>query len=218
MTTAFMICAVVGATVMVLQFMMTVMGLGGHGDGDMGGDVGHDFGGGDAHGGGGDGHGADHGHGADQQNGHHGSAWLFSVISFRTLVAALAFFGLAGLAADAGGASPLVTLLIALGAGWAAMYGVYWMMRLLYSLKAEGTARIDRCVGLIGTVYLRIPPAGQGHGKIQINQQNRTMEYLAQSGGPEILTGTTVEVVGVLTPDTVEVLPCGEVPLPSTTA
>ena len=69
MTTAFTICAVVGATVMVLQFLMTVMGLGGHGDGDMGGDVGHDFGGDDAHGG--DlhsGDGGDHGHEADHHD------------------------------------------------------------------------------------------------------------------------------------------------------
>ena len=47
MSTLFLICALVGGTVMVCQFVMTIAGLGGHGMelGDAGGhDVPHDFG------------------------------------------------------------------------------------------------------------------------------------------------------------------------------
>ena len=74
METVYLVCAVVGGTVLVCQFVMTLLGLGG--DHDAGGD--HDV----AH---------DAGH---HEAGHdHDSSWLVGVLTFRTLVAALAFFG-----------------------------------------------------------------------------------------------------------------------------
>jgi membrane protein implicated in regulation of membrane protease activity len=132
------------------------------------------------------------------------------MLSFRAVVAALAFFGLAGLAGDSAKLPTPATLLIAVGAGLAAMYGVYWVMRGLQSVQAEGTARIERAVGKIGTVYLRIPAEESESGKIQIDLQNRTMEYLAMTSGPEIPTGAEVEVVGVISPTTVSVRAIGE--------
>ena len=86
------------------------------------------------------------------------------------------------------------------------MFGVYWMMRVLYTLQAEGTVRIDRPSARRARSTCGSRPPGRA-GKIQINLQNRTMEYLAVSGGPELPTGTKVVVVGVITPDTVEVQP-----------
>ena len=201
MTTVFLICAAIGGTILVFQFVLTMIGLGGEAfdldlpDGDA--DIDLDFD-------------ADVDVGGDTDLGHHGhvgSSWLFGVISFRTMVAALAFFGLAGLTAQKAGASALNTLLIAVGAGAAAMYGVYWMMRGLYSLRSEGTARIGRAVGRHATVYVTIPGSQSGSGKIQMNLQDRTMEYLAMTSGEKLPPGAKVEVVGVITPTTVEVQP-----------
>jgi len=219
MTAIFVFCAAVGGTIMVCQLILSIVGLAGDSTDT---DVGHDFGG-DLHADtGGDIH-ADAGPdvdahdvaGADAHTEQaalgHGSSSLFAVISFRTVVAALAFFGLAGLAADAGLAAEgvdapiLPVLAIAIAAGLAAMYGVYWMMQLLYRLKSEGTVRVDHAVGLHGTVYLRIPAERSGIGKIQLNLQNRTMEYAAMTAGPELPTGATVVVVNLVSPDTLEV-------------
>jgi membrane protein implicated in regulation of membrane protease activity len=199
-----------GGTILVLQFLLGLAGLGGHAD--LGGDVGHDFGGGDLHDGGdlhsADGHGeAAHDSHADGHADHHDTNFLFRILSFRAIVAALAFFGFAGLAGDAAEIPLPVTLLIAVAAGFAAMYGVYWMMRAMQSLQAEGTARIERAVGKIGTVYLRIPANESESGKVQLNLQNRTMEYLAMTSGPEIPSGAKVEVVGVISPTTLAVVP-----------
>jgi len=94
-----------------------------------------------------------------------------------------------------------------LAAGAGALYGMYWLMRGLYSLKAEGTVRIQRSLGLPATVYLRIPGHESGMGKIQINLQNRTMEYSAVTSGDAIPTGATVVVVGIVGPDTLSVQP-----------
>jgi hypothetical protein len=220
-TYVFIVCAAVGGTILVLQFLLTLVGLGGHAFGvDMSADVGHDFGGdfhvgggcdfhvgsGDFHGGG-DVH-VDHAGGdADhtEQAVHHGSSWLFGVLSFRTIVAALAFFGLGGLAAQSAEASTPTVLVVSIGSGAAAMFAVYWMMRSLYSLRAEGTVRIQRAVGQHGNVYLRVPAKRSGNGKVQFNLQNRTMEYLAVTSGPELPTGAKVVVVGVVNPTTLDV-------------
>ncbi len=195
MATLFTICAVIGVTVMVCQFALTLLGITDiddfgvpdvHTDADVAAVDGHA-------------HGAQHGP-------QHGPNWLFGVISFRTVVAALAFFGLAGLAARSAGLQPdWVPLLIALAAGWAAMYAVHWIMRTLFRMRSEGTARIEYSVGKVGAVYLRIPGNRSGTGKITLNLQNRTMEYLAVTGGEAIPTGANIVVVGVVGPDTVEV-------------
>src|SRR5262245_55390910 len=118
MTYLFLFCAVVGGTVLICQFVLTLLGLSGdHGldAGHGGGDVGHDVHAGGAHGAESDGHDA---------AGQHGSSWLFAMISFRTLVAAAAFFGLTGLAAQSAGQPMGVQLLLAVFAGLGAMYGV----------------------------------------------------------------------------------------------
>lgn len=206
--TVFLICAVVGGTVLVLQFVMMLIGMGGEAL-DM--DLGHDFGG-DFHGDvGGDVHadvGGDADHGGHTATDHHvGSSWLFGVISLRTVIAALAFFGLAGMTARSAGSGEVWQLAAGVVAGVAAMYGVYFLMLSLNKLKAEGTVRIERAVGKHGTVYTTIPAEESGSGKIQLNLQNRTMEYLALTSGHALAPGAKVVVTDIITSNTVQVEP-----------
>lgn len=226
MYTLFLICAAFGGTFLVLQAVMTAIGLGGDAlNTDIGGDVGHDFGG-DIHadtGGGFHGDAGAHGDAGgpadaahDGQDHHHGSAThgsskLFAMLTFRGMVAAIAFFGLSGLAAQAAALPDPTVLLVAVACGVVAMYAVYWLMQTLASLEAEGTVRIGRALGEPATVYLRIPSARSGAGKIQINLQNRTMEYEAVTEGDALPAGARVTVVGVVNPDTVEVRPLASV-------
>ena len=202
----FLICAAVGGVILFCQLVMTVLGFAGDmvdvdvpddfdggGDLDLGGDV--DAGGdidmdGDV---------------ADVA--HHDTSWLFGVLSFRTLVAAFTFFGLLGLVARGAGATEPIQVLVGLAGGVGAMYGVYYMMRTIYSLKSEGTVRVGHTVGRHGTVYLRVPAHESGTGKVQLSVQKRTMEYLAMTPGDELPTGTKVKVVRVITSNTVEVEP-----------
>lgn len=213
MTSVFIICAAAGGTVLVIQFLLSLVGIGGHTfDVDVPHDISHGFGG-DFHGDMGGGlHGDMVGHHPgdlpghhDAQAGHHDSMWLFKVLSFRAIVAALAFFGLSGLAAQSADASTSTTLLVALTGGAAAVAAVYWMMRGLQELRADGTVHIQRAPGRHGTVYLTIPGENSGSGKIQINLQNRTVEYSAVTSGPPLATGTKVVVVRVVNPMTLEV-------------
>jgi membrane protein implicated in regulation of membrane protease activity len=200
MTTIFLFCALVGGTIMLCQFVLTLLGLGGHdmldaGHGglglahDGGLDVAHDT--------------ANHGPGTGEAQGEdsahqHSSTWLFGVITFRTLVAAMTFFGLAGMAARSAELSLANQLLIGLACGIGAMYLVHWLMSLMYRLSEDNTVRINRAVGREGTVYLTVPAGKAGPGKIQLRLQGRMMEYEAVTSAPSNLpAGARVVVVGV---------------------
>ncbi len=183
MTTVFVICAAIGCTVLVFQFVLTMIGLGGEAmDLDISADMDADL---DFDG--------------DIDHGHVDSTWLFGVISFRTIVAALAFFGLAGLAADEAGTAPLYTILIAVLSGLGAMYGVYWIYRAMSSLRSDGTVRIGRALGAEATAYTTIPAENSASGKIQINLQSQlptpdtsaSLSCINQSSMHTTLNGTT---------------------------
>lgn len=205
-TIVYSVSAVVGGTILFCQFLMTLLGLGHDMPGGVPDDVPHDFHfGHDA----GTDHDAMHDTG-DHQTGHHATTSFVRLLTFRTVVAALTFFGLAGLAGSSAALSRELTFVVALAAGGAAMYGVHWLMQSLNRLRSDGTVRIERAVGRPGTVYLRIPARRSGAGKIQINVQNRTMEYEAMTAHDPLPVGAKVVVVNVLGPDTVEVQPVTE--------
>jgi len=212
LSNVFLVCFLVGGTVMVCQFLLSLFGLGGHHD--LGGDA-HDVAVPDLHDAGGHdgaGHDAghdDHGHGTAHAQPGLGD-WLVGVLTFRTVVAALTFFGLAGLAGLQTGLSPLWVLAIAVAAGAGAMVLVAWVMRSLSRLNAEGTARIERAVGKSGTVYLTVPGNKAGVGKVQLNLQNRTVECQAVTPHATLPNGTKIVVTAVIGRDTVEVAPAPE--------
>jgi hypothetical protein len=199
MEKVYFVCAVFGGTLFACQFLMSLAGLGAD----------HDFGG--DHLDGGD-HLGDAEHGADGHDTDHDSAhsWFLGVLSFRTIVAALTFFGLTGMAAEARQTHPMNGLIVASLAGVAALYIVAWTMRSLSRLRADGTVHIENAVGLPGIVYLTIPARRAGKGKVTVTLQDRTMEYEALTDWDDIPTGTVVQVVSVLDSETVEVIPAPE--------
>lgn len=201
--TLFLTAAIIGGTVMVCQFVLTLIGMGDHGvdthggdfsaDAHMGGDLSID-------------HDTSMVHAADGDNQHPDSTWLFGVLSLRSLVAALAFFGVAGETALSADFNPPLALAIALVAGGAAMYGMFLLMRGMSKLTSSGNERIAGAIGRHATVYIPIPAGGHGLGKVQVTLQNRTVELQAASDEAEILhTGETVEIVSVKNSDTVAV-------------
>jgi hypothetical protein len=202
--TVYLICALVGGTLLACQFLLGLVGIGDHHDAGVDHDV-HDLGGHDGH----DAHGA---HGA--HDGH--TSWFVSALTFRSVVAALTFFGLAGLSASANfNLEPPVSLAVALAAGAGALFAVAYLMRTLHRLKSDGTVRIERAVGQTGTVYLTIPGRKAGLGKVTLTLQNRTVEYQALTPHQPLPTGSKVVVTAVLGTDTVEVVPADNaVPAP----
>jgi len=206
----YLLCAILGGTIFAGQFLLSLIGLAG--DHELSGDSGGDhFDGGGVHADG-DGHEAagsetHHGAAAEHEAAH---AWFLRMLSIRTVVAGLTFFGLGGLAASSSGANPLGSLTIAAGSGFAALYLVGWAMRTLMRLRSDGTVHIENAVGQPAVVYLTIPGHRGGKGKITVTVQNRTMEYEAETEHETLPTGAMVQVVAISNPETVEVVPAPE--------
>ena len=185
METLFLICAGVGGTLLLLQVMAGAMGIGGdHADAGH-----HEFGTGHADGD------TDHGDGN----------WFLGLLTFRAVCAAVAFFGLAGMSARYYQLPETAQLAAAGLGGFAALYLVATLMKLLHRLRADGGVRITNAVGATGTVYLRVPGNNAGPGKVTVSVQNRTVELEAFTAANELPTGTPVRVVAVRGPSSVEV-------------
>ena len=190
METLFLICAGLGGTLLLLQVLAGVLGLGGdHADPGS-----HEFGADHADG---DHTGGDHDHGDGN--------WFLGLLTFRAVCAAVAFFGLAGLSARYYALPETAQLAAAALGGFGALYLVASLMKLLHRLRADGSVRITNAVGRTGTVYLRVPGHNTGPGKVTVSVQNRTVELEAYTAANELPTGTPVRVVAVRGPSSVEV-------------
>jgi hypothetical protein len=177
MVTLFLVCAILGGTVLVLQLLLGLVGVGMESL--------------DLH---------------LDKDGLHASDAL-NLLSARSLAAAIAFFGIGGLAVLTLGGGGLLALPVALATGTSAAVGTATLMRGLTRLESDGTVQLERALGESGTVYLRIPGRNAGAGKVLITVQNRTVECKAVTALEELPTGTPIIVVDVLGPDTVEVAP-----------
>lgn len=194
MTTLLLTCLAVGGVVLVAQLVLALVGIGADG--------------GDAH--------ASGEFSAKELllGAHHaphagsGVAAGLHLFSVRSIAAAIAFFGVGGLAARALGAPTAAVLAAALVAGVSASLATAAAMRALLRLDRDATVRLDRAVGEPATVYVPIPGADGGVGKVLLTLQGRTVECQARTAAPDSLpTGTRVVVVDVRAADLVEVVP-----------
>ncbi|HUG19785.1 MAG TPA: hypothetical protein VMM56_12445 [Planctomycetaceae bacterium] len=134
----------------------------------------------------------------------HSDGWFVGIITFRSLVAAVAVFGLTGLGATKH-LPPEKAIAVASLAGFGMLYLVGWGFKQLYQLQADGTVKMQDTVGCTGTVYLTILGQHQGAGKVTVKVAERTMEYRAMTAGETLKTGAPVVVVKVISEDTLEV-------------
>lgn len=174
----FLLSAVVGSAVVVLQTVLSVFGI--------------------EHGGGHDLH-LDH-------DAAHAHAAGFQLLSLRSVAAGLAFFGLAGLISLKVQLPLWIAVSAALAASLLAMLGVAFVLRTLGRLESDGSIRIEGAVGLPATVYLGIPGRNAGMGKITMTLDQRTVEYQATTAGDALPTGTPVTIVDITGSDVLEVV------------
>ena len=182
----YLICAVVGGLIMVIQFLMMILGFGDFNDVDVPDDAPDvDLDGGDVDAGDTDVSGAN-------------MISLARFLSFRVIVAASAFFGVLGLWADSAKFHPMVSLAIALLGGWIAGAAVAFVMGFINKLQSSGNVKIESAVGKTATVYIPIPEHKTNTGKIQLSIQGRIDEMEAMTPGAALSPGTTVIVKDVV--------------------
>ncbi|MFH0944024.1 MAG: hypothetical protein V2A76_02400 [Planctomycetota bacterium] len=188
METVYFYCSIIGGGILALQVIMVLIGFSDT-DADLDGDLDMD-GGAEAH--------------ADAADA------FFKVLTFKTLVAFVTFFGLSGMASTRGGVSAVPTLMISVASGSAALYIVAWLMAGLSKLQSSGNVDLRNSIGSAAKVYLSIPGNHQGRGKVTVAVQGRTVEAKAVTAGKELKTGSMVRIVGVPADDTLEVVSLDE--------
>lgn len=162
-------CAIVSSTIFLVQAILTMIGM----DHDMDFDVG-DF----------DGNTMDTG----------GAVSLFSI---RSLVNFFVGFGWAGVSFYNDISCKALLYFVAICVGCLFSYATVFLIKKMKKLEHNGAYKIADCVGKSCDVYLRIPAAGEGKGKVQISLNGSIHEFDAVSTGEAIATGKRVKVVAV---------------------
>lgn len=123
-----------------------------------------------------------------------GGLRLFSV---RGILAMLCIGGWSGIVMLGSGMQAVEAIILAFVFGCAALVGMAYMMRLMIKLQQSGNLDINNAIGHTGQVYIPIPPALSGSGKITITFQNTFNELSAVTADSKrIPTGETVRVTG----------------------
>lgn len=197
-------CFAIPATViLVIQTLLLTFGFGDHGadHGEFDHDFDHDLGHEGVH---------DIAHDHDVHDGHDGAHHgdgirLFTV---RGFVAFFAVGGWLGIAMLDCGVDPVLSVIIALVAGTLSLLLVAWFMKLLYNLHEDGSIDPKNAVAKTGKVYIKIPAARKGSGKVNLTVQGTYTEMEAVTDCEnDITTDTMVQVVSVTADNVLVVRP-----------
>ncbi len=178
----YLICALVGGTIFILQLILSLLGGGSH-----------DF----------------DGHDASPVMDHDAHFW--GVFSLRAIVAGVTAFGLGGMLAKSMGAPVSISAPTAIVFAISAAMLVAVLLRTLTRFSDDGTTRIQNAVGHSGVVYVSIPADKQGPGKVHLDLQNRTVEVEAITYGNALDAGTPVVVTSVIGTNMIEVIAAPQV-------
>lgn len=133
------------------------------------------------------------------------------LISLRAVAGFFVMFGLIGWGGTNAGWGSGVTLALAFLAGFTTLLLVAWLLSLQSKLDSSGNLLPEQAVGSAARVYLRIPGAESGHGKITVELGGRTAEFEAFTKGPELPTSAQVRILGMPTPEVFEVALLSEI-------
>jgi hypothetical protein len=225
-TQVFFAFAVFFGLLFVWQLVMSVFGLGGHGDVGTGHDLGsvggHDIGHGGSVGHAGSagthlphgGHPGVTSHVTHPQNILHADDGMvsFQLLSFRSLLAFFTLFTwytammLATHQNREGSSTLFWAIFFGILWGLAGMFAVALVFFLLRKLGETGTSRLETCVGTPATVYADIPEGGMGQVRCTVSGVVTFVKARA-AGGKAVKAGTPVQILLKIDDTTVEVEP-----------
>ena len=120
------------------------------------------------------------------------------VLTVRGIIAFLVVFGWVGVAMDSAGLALWITLPTATLGGFLMMLVLALLMRAVMKLRSDGSADNRNAIGVAGKVYLTIPPARSGAGKVNLMLQGSYVERNAVTDDKEAIpTGSEVVVVAL---------------------
>ena len=151
---------------------------------------------------------SDTAHYAGSHDNEHQGYGIVKVITVRGIVAFFAIGGWAGIAALSMGIRSIWAINIALIAGLAALLLASAVIRFALRMQSSGNIDLRNAVSGTGEVYITIPPARSGVGKITMTLQERFVELEAVTDSESaIRPRIIVEIVGVRDRDCLIVKP-----------
>ena len=119
------------------------------------------------------------------------------IFTIRGIIAFFVIFGWVGVVMESANINLIITLVVAMICGFAMMVLIAYLFKMVMRLKSDGNTDNRNALGSAGKVYLTIPPARSGEGKINIMLQGTYVERNAVTDEDEsIPTGCELIVVG----------------------
>lgn len=120
------------------------------------------------------------------------------IFSIRGIIAFLVVFGWVGFVMDRAGVMLLITVPVAAVCGFLMMLVLALLMRTVMRLRNDGNLDTRNALGVSGRVYLTVPPARTGEGKVNVLLQGTYVERDAVTDeGEPIPTGCEIVVIGL---------------------
>lgn len=120
------------------------------------------------------------------------------IFSIRGIIAFLVVFGWVGFVMDCAGVMLLITVPVAAVCGFLMMLVLALLMRTVMRLRNDGNLDNRNALGVSGRVYLTVPPARTGEGKVNVLLQGTYVERDAVTDeGEPIPTGCEIVVIGL---------------------
>ena len=117
------------------------------------------------------------------------------LLSVRAIVAFLVGFGWTGGLMLVRGIPMVATVAVAFGVGLIFMGVIFVTMRLLMSLRSDGTLDYRNAIGCTGRVYVTIPAGRAGEGQVEIMIQGRLTTAHALTDSRHALSPQTSVIV-----------------------
>lgn len=118
----------------------------------------------------------------------------FQFFSFRNFVNFFMGFGWSGISFYSLIPNPIILALVALAFGLLFVALFFLIIRQIQKLAEDNTTKPTDAINQTGTVYIPIPAAKSGMGKVQISIKGSVQEMDAATEGEKLETGCLVKV------------------------
>lgn len=123
----------------------------------------------------------------------------FRFVSFRTIIAFLTVFSWTGIVLISSSMSTALAMIISVLAGLTAMFVIGYLFYITARLQSSGNIIYKNAIGQTAEVYIPLIKDNNFQGKVQVVIQDRLVEATAMSNdGQKHSTGEMVKVVGIV--------------------
>ncbi len=124
--------------------------------------------------------------------------YKFKLVTIRSVVVFFTIFSWSGIVATTSGIGKIAAVIIALVSGLVMMYIIAYIYYFLSKFVEDGTMNVMNAINKEGTVYLSIPKTREDIGKVEVVVQGALRLLDAVTDGDVIPTGSKVVIINIV--------------------